>query len=62
MPAVRASMCACVCVEAFRLYLFVDRGTESNGQEPVGNDRKNTQDGGEQDGQPEAGLAQGVSG
>lgn len=53
---------ACLCVLAFRLYLFVDRGTESNGQEPVGYNRKNTQDGGEQDGQPKAGLAQRISG
>lgn len=44
-----------------RLYLFVDGGTESNQQETVGDNRKNTQDGGEEDRQPNDGLAQGTS-
>lgn len=45
-----------------KLYLLVDGGTESKQQEPVGDNRENTQDGGEEDQQPNDGLAQGVSG
>lgn len=44
------------------LYLVVDGGTDLNQQETVGDDRKDTQDGGEEDRQPNDGLAQGISG
>lgn len=43
------------------MYLFVDGGTEPSQQETVGDNRKSTQDGGEDDRQPNDGLAQGIS-
>lgn len=44
------------------LHLLVDGGTDLNHQETVGDHRKNTQDRGEEDRQPNDGLAQGISG
>lgn len=44
------------------MYLVVDGGAELNKQETAGNNRKDTQDGGEEDGQPDVGLVQRVSG
>lgn len=43
-------------------YLVVDGGTDLNQQETVGDDGKDTQEGGEEDRQPNDGLAQGISG
>lgn len=42
-------------------YLIIDGGAELNHQETVGNDGKDTQDGSEEDRQPNVGLVQGVS-
>lgn len=42
-------------------YLIIDGGAELNHQETVGNDGKDTQDGSEEDCQPNVGLVQGVS-
>ena len=43
-------------------HLVIDGGPELNQQEAVGKHRENTQDGGEEDRQPDVGLAQRVSG
>lgn len=45
---------------ARRRYLVIDGWTQLDQQEAVGDHRQNTQCSGEQDGQPDAGLAQGV--
>lgn len=47
--------------ERRRPYLVIDGGAELNQQEAVGDHRKDTQSGGEEDGQPDVGLVEGVS-
>lgn len=44
----------------FIIYLVIDCGAELDQQEAVRHHRKDTQDGGEDDGQPNVGLVQSV--